>query len=109
MPACAPRAAAGGSAPTATVHVTLRVAPKRPGGRGQVRASERVEREVLAGFDRTPTRDGATVLQLPFEEMKVAIAMTAEQHRCSSESEAWTVVARERWSSTMALGLRPGA
>ncbi|WDD90297.1 hypothetical protein Bsp3421_000122 (plasmid) [Burkholderia sp. FERM BP-3421] len=55
-----PAAAAGGSTPPATVHVTLRIAPKRPGGRGQVRALERVEREVLADFARTPTREHAT-------------------------------------------------
>ncbi|MFP3594924.1 hypothetical protein, partial [Chryseobacterium sp. SIMBA_038] len=70
------------------VHVTLRVEPKRPGGRGRVRVLERVEREVLAGLARTSTRDGVTVLQVPFEnedafdrrvdDLLVAIARTAE-------------------------------
>ncbi|MGY4837947.1 phage integrase family protein [Burkholderia pyrrocinia] len=89
------------------VHVTLRVEPKRAGGRGRGRVLERVEREVLAGVARTPTRDGVTVLQVPFEnddafdrrvdDLLVAIALTAEQHRCTSETEAWAVVAGERW------------
>ncbi|KAB0644184.1 hypothetical protein [Burkholderia latens] len=47
-------------------HVTLKVEPKRAGG-GRARVLERVEREVLAGIARTPTRDGGTVLQLLFE------------------------------------------
>ncbi|WP_261529513.1 hypothetical protein [Burkholderia multivorans] len=48
-----------------------------------------------------------TVLQVPFEnddtfdrrvdDLLVAIALTAEQHRCTSESEAWAEVAGERW------------
>lgn len=56
---------------------------------------------------RTPTRDGVTVLQVPFEnddgfdrrvdDLRVAIALTPEQHRCTSESEAWAEVAREHW------------
>ncbi|WP_241020217.1 hypothetical protein [Burkholderia sp. Ac-20345] len=62
-------------------------------------------REVLAGVARTPTRDGVTVLQVPFEnddaigrrvdDVLVAIALTAEQHRCVSESEAWAEFADE--------------
>ncbi|CAG9243164.1 Integrase [Burkholderia diffusa] len=89
------------------VHVTLKVEPKRAGGRGRIRVLERVEREVLAGLARTPTRDGVTVLQVPFDtddafdrrvdDLLVAIALTAEQHRCRSESEAWAEVDGERW------------
>ena len=89
------------------VHVTLKVEPKRTGGRGRARVLERVEREVLAGIARTPTRDSVTVLQVPFDtddgfdrrvdDLLVAIALTAEQHRCTSESEAWAEVAGERW------------
>ncbi|MFA8329235.1 hypothetical protein [Burkholderia ubonensis] len=55
----------------------------------------------------TAIRDGVTVLQVPFEnedafdrrvdDLLVAIALTAEQHRCTSETEAWAVVAGERW------------
>lgn len=88
------------------VHVTLRVEPKRAGGRGRGRVLERIEREVLAGVARTSIRDGVTVLQVPFEnadafdrrvdDLLVAIALTAEQHRCVSESEAWADVAGER-------------
>ncbi|WP_431229157.1 phage integrase family protein [Burkholderia contaminans] len=94
-------------APRVAVHVTLKVAPKRAGGRGRARVLERVEREVLAGVTRTPTRDGVTVLQLPFDgddafdrrvdDLLVAIALTAEQHRCTSECEAWAEIAGERW------------
>ncbi|WP_396334107.1 phage integrase family protein [Burkholderia anthina] len=94
-------------APRVAVHVTLKVAPKRAGGRGRARVLERVEREVLAGVARTPTRDGVTVLQLPFDgddafdrrvdDLLVAVALAAEQHRCTSESEAWAEVAGERW------------
>ncbi|KUZ80185.1 hypothetical protein WI37_08405 [Burkholderia ubonensis] len=90
------------------MHVTLRVEPKRAGGRGRARVLERVEREVLAGVVRTPTRDGVIVLQVPFgnddafdrrvDDLLVAIALTAEQHRCTSESEAWAEVAGERWT-----------
>ncbi|WP_420213436.1 phage integrase family protein (plasmid) [Burkholderia aenigmatica] len=97
-----------GAVPMVAVHVTLKVEPKRDGGRGRARVIERVEREVLAGVTRTPTRDGATVLQVPFDDdeafdrrvddLLVAIALTAEQHRCTSECEAWAVVAGERWT-----------
>ncbi|WP_268838532.1 phage integrase family protein [Burkholderia sp. WTPI3] len=100
-------AADAGGAPMVAVHVTLKVEPKRAGGRGRARVLERVEREVLAGVARTPTRDGVTVLQVPFEnddafdrrvdDLLVAIALTAEQHRCMSESDAWAEVAGERW------------
>lgn len=89
------------------VHVTLRIEPKRAGGRGRARVLERVEREVLAGVVRTPTRDGVTVLQVPFDDddafdrrvddLLVAIALTAERHRCTSECEAWADVAGKRW------------
>ena len=89
------------------VHLTLRIEPKRAGGRGRARVLERIEREVLAGVARTTTRDGVTVLQVPFEnddgfdrrvdDLLVAIALTAEQHRCASESDAWAEVAGERW------------
>nr|WP_249192495.1 phage integrase family protein [Burkholderia cenocepacia] len=95
------------AAPLVAVHVTLKVEPKRAGGRGRARVLERVEREVLAGVTRTPTRDGVTVLQVPFDDddafdrrvddLLVAIALTAEQHRCTSECEAWAEVAGERW------------
>ncbi|HGL4257914.1 phage integrase family protein [Burkholderia multivorans] len=102
------RADTGAAAQLVAVHVTLRVEPKRSGGRGRARVLERVEREVLAGFGRTPIRDGVTVLQVPFDnedafdrrvdDLLVEIAMTAEQHRCASESEAWAEVAGERWT-----------
>ncbi|MBN3506417.1 phage integrase family protein [Burkholderia cenocepacia] len=95
------------AAPLVAVHVTLKVEPKRAGGRGRARVLERVEREVLAGVARTPTRDGVTVLQVPFDDddafdrrvddLLVAIALTAEQHRCTSECEAWAEIAGERW------------
>lgn len=62
---------------------------------------------MLAGVARTPTRDGVTVVQVPFEnedafdrrvdDLLVAIALAAEQHRCTSESAAWAEVAGERW------------
>ncbi|WP_243435620.1 hypothetical protein [Burkholderia pseudomallei] len=62
---------------------------------------------MLATVARTPTRDGVTVLQVPFDnddvfdrrvdDLLVAIALTAEQYRCTSESEAWAEVAGERW------------
>ncbi|KVN49359.1 phage integrase family protein [Burkholderia ubonensis] len=117
-PAAAPRAAPDSAphavvadpvdaVPKVAVHVTLKVEPKRAGGRGRARVLERVEREVLAGIPRMPTRDGVTVLQVPFEndeafdrrvdDVLVAIALTAEQHRCMSESEAWAEVAGECW------------
>ncbi|KUZ97529.1 integrase [Burkholderia ubonensis] len=102
-----PRADAGAAVQLVDVHVTLRVEPKRVGGRGRTRVLERVEREVLAGIARTPTSDGVTVLQVPFEnddafdrrvdDLLVAIALTAEQHRCTSESEAWAEIGGERW------------
>ncbi|WP_036057727.1 tyrosine-type recombinase/integrase, partial [Burkholderia gladioli] len=89
------------------VHVTLRVVPKREGGRGRGRVLERVEREVLAGIAHTPIQGDVTVLRVPFEteddfdrrvdDLMVAIALTAEQHRCTSESSAWAEVAGERW------------
>ncbi|KWK68822.1 phage integrase family protein [Burkholderia ubonensis] len=102
-----PGADASAAVQLVDVHVTLRVEPKRPGGRGRARVLERVEREVLAGLARTPTRDGVTVLQVPFDsddafdrrvdDLLVAIALTAERHRCTSESDAWAEVAGERW------------
>lgn len=95
------------AAPLVDVHVTLRIEPKRAGGRGRARVLERVEREVLAGVVRTPTRDGVTVLQVPFDDedafdrrvddLLVAIALAAERHRCTSECEAWADVAGKRW------------
>ena len=108
MPAAATgTATATPAAQLVDVHVTLRVEPRRAGGRGRARVLERVEREVLADVPRTPTRDGVTVLQVPFEnddafdrrvdDLLFAIALTAEQHRCTSESEAWAEVAGERW------------
>jgi site-specific recombinase XerD len=102
-----PRANVAAAVQLVDVHVTLRVEPKRAGGRGRARVLERVEREVLAGVARTPTRDGVTVLQVPFEnddafdrrvdDLLVGIALIAEQHRCTSESDAWAEVAGERW------------
>ncbi|WP_175914687.1 phage integrase family protein [Burkholderia metallica] len=102
-----PPSDAGAAVQLVDVHLTLRVEPKRAGGRGRGRVLERIEREVLAGVARTPTRDGVTVLQVPFEnydafdrrvdDLLVAIALTAEQHRCMSESDAWAEVAGERW------------
>ncbi len=103
----------GGSAPatsaghTVDVAVTLRIRPKREGGRGRARVLERVEREVLAGFPRTPIQDNVTILQVPFEsaddfdrrvdDLMVAIALTAEQHRCASDCEAIADVAGLQW------------
>ncbi|MGY6240219.1 hypothetical protein ACW910_22310 (plasmid) [Burkholderia ambifaria] len=86
------------------VHVTLRIALKRAGGRGRARVLER-EREMLAGVARAPTRDSVTVLQVVFDDdafdrrvddLLVAIALTAEQHRCTSESEVRAEVAGTR-------------
>ncbi|WP_257820220.1 hypothetical protein [Burkholderia glumae] len=51
------------------VELTLRIAPKRPGARGETaakRVRERIERELLARYRRTPPRDGQTVLQVEF-------------------------------------------
>nr|WP_186183709.1 phage integrase family protein [Burkholderia gladioli] len=89
------------------VHVTLRVAPKRDGGRGRARALERIAREVLAGFSPLARQGDVTVLQVPFEsedefdrqvdDLMVAIALIAEQHRCTSDSEAWGEIDGERW------------
>ncbi|WP_334001457.1 phage integrase family protein [Burkholderia gladioli] len=89
------------------VHVTLRVAPKRDGGRGRARVLDRIAREVLAGFSPSPRPGDGTVLQVPFEsedefdrqvdDLMVAIALIAEQHRCTSNSEAWAEVDGERW------------
>jgi hypothetical protein len=107
-PVPAAATSADGSVQTATVHVTLRIAPKRSGGRGQIRALERVELEVLGGFVRTPTREYATALQVPFDgtdaldrtvdDLMVAIALIAEQQRCVSESEASADVNGARWT-----------
>jgi hypothetical protein len=54
-----------------------------------------------------PTGDGFTVRQVPFEnddaidrrvdDLLVAIALIAEQHRCTSESDAWAEVAGQTW------------
>ncbi|WP_258048630.1 hypothetical protein [Burkholderia anthinoferrum] len=54
-----------------------------------------------------PARDGVTVLRVPFEnddafdrrvdDLLVAIALTAEPHRCASESDAWADIAGEGW------------
>ena len=85
------------------VHVALKVETKGAGGRGRARV---LEREVRVGAARTPTRDSVTVLQVPFEnddafnrcvdDLLVAIALTAEPHRCTSESEAWAGVSGQR-------------
>ncbi|MFY4695273.1 hypothetical protein [Burkholderia glumae] len=90
------------------MYVTLRVTAKREGGRGRGRVLERVEREVLAGIAHTPIQGGVTVLRVPFEteddfdrrvdDLMVAIALIAEQHRCASKSSASAEVAGERWS-----------
>lgn len=89
------------------VHVTLRVAPKRDGGRGRARVLDRIAREVLAGFLPSARQGDVTVLQVPFEsedefdrqvdDLMVAIALIAEQHRCTSDCEAWAEVDGERW------------
>ncbi|WP_269766349.1 tyrosine-type recombinase/integrase [Burkholderia ubonensis] len=83
------------------VHVTLRIEPKRAGGRGRARVLERVEREVLTGLARTSTTDGQTVLQVPFEnddafdrcidDLLVAIALTS----CPLSVSGLTVARRE--------------
>lgn len=91
-----------GRAPMVDVHVTSRIALKRAGGLGRARV---LEREMLAGVARAPTRDSVTVLQVVFDDdafdrrvddLLVAIALTAEQHRCTSESEARAEVAGTR-------------
>ncbi len=74
---------------------------------GVGRVLERVEREVLAGIGHPPIQGDVTVLRVPFEteddfdrrvdDVMVAIALTAEQHRCTSESSSWAEVAGERW------------
>ncbi len=89
------------------VHVTLRIAPKVTGGRGRARVVERVEREILARYARSPLRDDQVVLQLPFEseatfdrevdDMMVEIALSADQHRCVSTSEAVARIDGETW------------
>ncbi|PRE10787.1 integrase [Burkholderia gladioli] len=89
------------------VHVTLRVAPKRDGGRGRARVLDRIAREVLAGLSPSPRQGDVTVLQMPFEsedefdrqvdDLMVAIALIAEQPRCTSDSGAWAEVDGERW------------
>ncbi|WP_431018414.1 hypothetical protein [Burkholderia gladioli] len=89
------------------VHVTLRVAPKRDGGRGRARVLDRIAREVLAGFSPSARPGDVAVLQVPFEsedefdrqvdDLMVAIALITEQHRCTSDSEAWAEVDGERW------------
>ncbi|WP_223996310.1 tyrosine-type recombinase/integrase, partial [Burkholderia gladioli] len=89
------------------VHVTLRVAPKRDGGRGRARVLDRIAREVLAGFSPSTRPGDVAVLLVPFEsedefdrqvdDLMVAIALIAEQHRCTSDSEAWAEVDGECW------------
>ncbi len=91
------------------MHVALRVVPKREGARGRGRVIARVEREVLAGIVHTSIQGDVTVLRVPFEmgedfdrrvdDVMVAIALTAEQHRGTSESEAWAQIdgQRGRW------------
>ncbi|WP_186123098.1 phage integrase family protein [Burkholderia gladioli] len=90
-----------------SVQVTLRVAPKREGGRGRTRVLERVEREVFARYRRSPMRGDRIVLEVPCEsesafdremdDLMVSIALIAEQHRCVSTSEAIAQLAGERW------------
>ncbi|WP_186087658.1 phage integrase family protein [Burkholderia gladioli] len=102
-----PGAEGAGRARCVEVHVTLRVAPKRVGGRGRARVLDRIAREVLAGFSPSRERGDVTVLQVPFaaedefdrqvDDLMVAIALIAEQHRCTSDSEAWAEVDGERW------------
>ncbi|MBW5286793.1 tyrosine-type recombinase/integrase [Burkholderia gladioli] len=89
-----------------SVQVTLRVAPKREGGRGRTRVLERVEREVFARYRRSPMRGDRIVLEVPCEsesafdremdDLMVSIALIAEQHRCVSTSEAIAQLAGER-------------
>ncbi|WP_338510343.1 hypothetical protein [Burkholderia gladioli] len=96
-----------GAARMVVMHAMLKVEPKLAGGRGRARGLERVGLEVLAGVARTPTRDAVTELQVPFEnkdafdrrvdDLLVAFALTAEKHRCTSESKVWAEVAGDRW------------
>ncbi|WP_279609634.1 tyrosine-type recombinase/integrase [Burkholderia gladioli] len=92
------------------VDLTLRIAPKSQGGRGEKaakRVHERIERELLARYRRTPTRDGRTALQVEFisadlfdrevDDLIAAIALEAERHDCMSESEARAIVGGEMW------------
>ncbi|MDN7431391.1 hypothetical protein [Burkholderia sp. AU45388] len=81
------------------MHVTMKVARKRAGGR---RRAYVLERDVLAGVARTLTCDAVTVVRVSFEDgdtfdRLVEVALTAEQHRCTSETELWAPVAGERW------------
>ncbi|MFY4695218.1 hypothetical protein [Burkholderia glumae] len=88
----------------------MRIAPKQLGGHGETgakRVRERVERELLARYRRTPARDGQTALQVEFvsadlfdreiDDLVAAIALEAERHDCVSESEARAVVDGETW------------
>lgn len=92
------------------VDLSLRIVPKHPGGRdetGAKRMRERIERELLARYLRTPRRDGQTALQVEFvsadlfdrevDDLVAAIALVAERHDCVSESEARAVVDGETW------------
>ncbi len=93
--------------PTVDVAVTLRIRPKREGGRGRGRALERIDREVLADIERTPVNSDVIILHLSFDneeafdrrvdDLLVGIASAAEQHRCISESGAEAEVAGEHW------------
>ncbi|WP_244115980.1 hypothetical protein [Burkholderia gladioli] len=92
------------------VDLTLRIAPKRPGGRGEKaakRVHERVERDLLARYRRTPTRDDQTALQVAFastdlfdreiDDLLAAVALEAERQNCASDSEARAWVDGEKW------------
>lgn len=89
------------------VHITLRIEPKVAGGRGRARVLERIEREILAQYPRSPIRDGRVTLQVPYasddafdravDDAMVSIALAAEQHKCVSSSEAVAVVSGETW------------
>ncbi|WP_244122970.1 hypothetical protein [Burkholderia gladioli] len=68
---------------------------------------DRIAREVLTGLSPSPRQGDVTVLQVPFEsedefdrqvgDLMVAIALIAEQPRCTSDSGAWAEVDGERW------------
>ncbi|WP_244128272.1 hypothetical protein [Burkholderia gladioli] len=68
---------------------------------------ERIERELLARYLRTPTRDVQNVLKVEFDSADLvdresddlisAIALMAERHGCVSESEARAVADGQAW------------
>ncbi|WP_269768185.1 tyrosine-type recombinase/integrase [Burkholderia ubonensis] len=89
------------------VHVTLRVEPNRteasgrawPGARTRARGAGR--RRAHADPRRSDRAAGAVRhrrrVRRRVDDLPVAIALTAEQHRCTSESDARAEVTGQRW------------